>query len=75
MIDLALGIDVLSGAHHHGVGRGHVDQGRLSRVCVGHPYRDGEAVGCAAEQDGYCAREMEEEGGGTVREGYGPLVS
>ena len=75
MIDLALGINVLTRAYHHGVGRGHVNQGRLAWVCVGHPYRDGEAVGCAAEQDGYCAREMEEEGGGAVGEGYEPLVS
>jgi hypothetical protein len=66
MIDLALWINVLPWAHYHCLGRGHVDQGRFAGICVGYPYRNGEAVGCAAEEDWYCAREVEEQRGGAI---------
>ena len=62
MVDLPLWIHVLPRTDDHGLGRGHVGQGRLARVCVRDPYRDGETVGCAAEEDGYCSREVEEQG-------------
>lgn len=58
----SLRVDVLAGAHHHGVGGCHVAQRRLARVGVRHPYGDGEAVGRAAEDHGDGAREMEEQG-------------
>lgn len=51
MVDLPLGIDVLSRTHHHTVGRGHVDQWGFAWVCMRHPQRDREAVGRAAEEN------------------------
>lgn len=37
MIDLTLGINVLAGPDHDVLGRGHVDQGGISRIGVGNP--------------------------------------
>lgn len=37
MVDLSLRINMLAGAHHHILGRGHVDQGRFLRVGMGNP--------------------------------------
>jgi hypothetical protein len=62
VVDLALWIHMLPGTNDHGLGWGHVGQGRLARVCVRNPYRYWEAVGCATEEDGYCPREVEEQG-------------
>jgi hypothetical protein len=62
VIDLALWINVLPRTDHHGLGRGHVGQGGLAWVGVRNPYRDRESVGCAAEEDRYCAREVEKQG-------------
>lgn len=62
MVYAPLRVDVLAGAHGHGVGGRHVAQRRLARVGVRHPYRDGEAVGRAAEDHGEGAREMEQQG-------------
>jgi len=70
VVHLALRVDVLAGTHHHCLGRGHVCQWRLSRVCVRNPYRDREAVCRAAEEDGYRAREMEEQRRRAVGECY-----
>lgn len=57
----ALWIDVLAGPHGHGVGRRDVDDGRVARVGVRHPYRHGEAVRRAAEHDRERAREVHQE--------------
>lgn len=38
MVDLALRIDMLSRAHRHVLGRGHVDQRGFTRIGMGDPY-------------------------------------
>lgn len=68
MVDLALRIDVLPWPHNHSLSRGHVDERRLSWVCVRNPYRDGETVCGAAKVDRYCAGDVEEEGRGAIGE-------
>ena len=70
MVDLALGVDVLARADNHGLGRCHVDEGRLAGVGVRDPEGDGEAVGGASEEDGDGAREVDEEGGGAIVKGW-----
>lgn len=70
MINLALRVNVLPWPHDHGVGRGDVYERWLSRVCVGNPYRDGETVCSAAKVDGYCTRDVEEEGRGAIWKCY-----
>lgn len=44
--------DMLSGSDQHVLRRCYVYDGRLSGVCVGHPYRNWEAVCRAAKGDG-----------------------
>lgn len=75
MVDLALRVDVLSGAHHHGLGRGYVDEGRLAGVRVGNPYRYREAIRVCTEYDRYRARNVQEQCAGAVGECWGLCVS
>ena len=49
MVDLSLGIYMLSWPDNHGLGRGDVGKRSLARISVGNPYRDGESVCCPPE--------------------------
>jgi hypothetical protein len=59
MVHLSLGVDMLAWAYCYRIRRGDVDQWRLARVGVWHPYGHGEAVGIASEIDGEGARQMQ----------------
>lgn len=75
MVHLALGVDVLPRAHHHGLGRRHVDERGLARVRVRHPYRQREPVRAPAEDDGQRARDVQQQRAGAVGEGCGRETS
>lgn len=69
VVHLPLGVDVLTRADEHLLGRGNVDQGRRSGVRMGHPDGNGEAVGRAPEGHGQRARQVDQEGGRPIDEG------
>jgi hypothetical protein len=62
MVDLALRVDMLARAHHHGRGWGDIYKRCLSGICVRHPYRHGKAVCAAAEVDRKGAGQVNEKG-------------
>ena len=58
MVDLSLGIYMLSWPDNHGLGRGDVGKGSLARVSVWNPYRDGESIRSSAKDYGDCTGEV-----------------
>jgi hypothetical protein len=52
---------MLTWPDHHRLSRGDIAQRRLSWICMRHPYGNWESVGLASEDDGYSAREVNEE--------------
>lgn len=66
MVDPSIRAHMLSRAHRHVLARCHVDQRRLSGVCVWHPQGNREAVDGAAKLDRYRAAEEEEQGGRAI---------
>jgi hypothetical protein len=59
VVYLPVAANMLSWPHQHLRRGSHVDDGRLPRVGVWHPYRDGDAIGCAAKGNGEGPAEQE----------------
>lgn len=59
VIDLALRINMLAGAYHHGLCWSDIDQWSLSWIGVRHPDRYGKAICGASKYNGYGTREAE----------------
>lgn len=70
VVDLALGVNVLTRAHHHCCRWRNIYEGRLARICVRDPDGHGEAVCAAAKVDRKGAGEVHEQGTGAIRESW-----
>lgn len=70
VINLTLWIDMLSWSNDHCLGRGDIDERRLSWIRMRNPYRNGKSISGATEGHWYGARDMEEQGGAAVWKCY-----